>query len=425
LNDVQLRKKLIVTGLLVEYMDRRRFLKLLPVMGSVSLGSVSLLPFSGRASGLGLPTLRGFPGKALVIIALKGGNDGLNMVIPLEQYDVYRNLRPGIGLSDAGLTPVVRLDTTLPLSRQVALHPSMVGLKKMYERGWVSVLQGVGNGTGGPLTADLEGCMLFPGTAFRKDVVADAGQHPFCLQMGDPNTPLGQHGESAHISVLRGLGWNDAGIQGLLGGQMPICLPELAPVDQIEWISELDGQFPRYADKILTAYNRGTNAVRAQYPDTRLSGQLRAISRLIDGGCMTPIFVCQLGGFDTHVAQVEDGNPSEGIHSMLLKTLSEAVLAFMNDLQQLGLSDRVMVCTYSEFGRSYGENATLGTEHGALAPMMLFGSDVTPGIFGAHSDIANPHSPDPIASYRQIVDAVCVQWLGLETVAPVRTACQV
>ncbi len=391
-------------------------------MGSVSLGTVRLLPFSGRASGSGAPAYRSFPGKALVIIELKGGNDGLNTVMPLDQYDVYRSLRPGIGLSDTGLTPVVSLDSALPLSRQVALHPSLIGLKKMYERGWVSVLQGIGNGTGGPLNIDLDGVVSFPRTVIRKEVVADAGQHPFCLQIGDPNTPLGQHGESAHMSVLRGLGWNDIGVQGLLGGLMPVRLPEVAHVDQIEWISEMDGQFPRYADQILTAYNSGSNGIRTQYPDTRLSGQLKAIARLIDGGCLTPVFVCQLGGFDTHAAQVEDGNPSEGIHSALLKTLSEAVLAFMNDVQQLGLSDRVMVCTYSEFGRSYGENATTGTEHGALAPMMLFGSDVTPGVFGVHPDIANPNPPAPMASYKQVVDAVFIRWLGLETIEPVMTA---
>lgn len=416
---------MVAPGLCIESMDRRRFLKLLPAIGPISLGSVNLLPFLERNADPVEPLLRGYPGKAVVIIELKGGNDGLNTFIPINQYDAYRALRPSIGLSDKGLTPLIRLDDTLPGSRQLSLHPSLVGLKKMYDRGWMAVLQGVGNDISSQLNNKFDLGLTFTGTALQKAPVPGKIEYPFCLQIGDPNTPLGQHGESAHMHVLKSLGWNDQGIQGLLGGSIPIRLPDVAHLDQIEWISEMDRRFPTYADQIMKAYNVGSNAKGSEFPDTRLSGQLKAVSRLINGGCKTPIYMCQLGGFDTHLAQAEAGNPSEGIHSALLRTLSEAVLAFMDDLQKMQLADRVLLCTYSEFGRSYQENSVSGTEHGTLAPMMLFGTQVTPGVLGVHPDITNPGLSAYKATYRQVMDAVLAQWLGMESRELVLAAQQV
>ena len=106
------------------------------------------------------------------------------------------------------------------------------------------------------------------------------------------------------------------------------------------------------------------------------------MARLISGGLGTKVYVVQLGGFDTHDSQVIEGENADGQHAELLKELSDAVVAFQDDLDLLGISDRVIGMTYSEFGRRIRSNAALGTDHGNAAPMFVFGNCVNNQILG-------------------------------------------
>jgi hypothetical protein len=95
-----------------------------------------------------------------------------------------------------------------------------------------------------------------------------------------------------------------------------------------------------------------------------------------------------MGGFDTHAGQVNGGNTLTGNHAGLLKQVSEAITAFTKDLKFLGVSQRVLGMTFSEFGRRMQSNGSLGTDHGAAQPVFLFGDSVKQGILGK-----NPSMP--------------------------------
>lgn len=181
-------------------------------------------------------------------------------------------------------------------------------------------------------------------------------------------------------------------------------------------------QTNEYADVIKAAANNGTNK-SAKYPtgvrSNDLSEQLKIVARLIHGGLTTPVYMVSIGGFDTHSAQVDDTDTKEGSHANLLGQLSTAIEAFQDDLELLGISERVTGMTFSEFGRRVQSNASTGTDHGAAAPLMVFGDAVQPGIIGN-----NPNIPDATTvsdnvpmqfDFRQVYSTVLKDWFELSS----------
>ena len=127
---------------------------------------------------------------------------------------------------------------------------------------------------------------------------------------------------------------------------------------------------------------------QAAYPaNNSLADQLKIVARLVKGGLKTRIYMVGMGGFDTHSSQTETADTSIGNHAELLKELSDAVKAFVDDCQFLGVQDRVMGLTFSEFGRRIKSNSSMGTDHGAAAPMFIFGKQAVPGVTGNNPSI--------------------------------------
>jgi uncharacterized protein (DUF1501 family) len=140
-----------------------------------------------------------------------------------------------------------------------------------------------------------------------------------------------------------------------------------------------------YSDIIRAAYRRAANM--AAYPQNSLAQQLQIVARLIRGGLKTRIYTVSVGGFDTHKKQVNASDTSTGPHAKLMKDLSSSTRAFQQDLELMGTDERVLGMTFSEFGRRIKSNASLGTDHGAAAPLLLFGKHVKKGILGVSPDI--------------------------------------
>jgi uncharacterized protein (DUF1501 family) len=172
-----------------------------------------------------------------------------------------------------------------------------------------------------------------------------------------------------------------------------------------------------YTESIKKAAGKAKN-LSTKYPNNNyLADQLKVVSHLIAGGLKTKIFVVNLGGFDTHSDQTDKSDPTKGVHSQLLKMLSEAVDAFQDDLRLLGLENKILTMTYSEFGRRVASNDSYGTDHGAAAPLMLFGTTVNPIVLGK-----NPTIPDKVTvednvymqyDFRSVYATVLNQWLGV------------
>jgi len=119
---------------------------------------------------------------------------------------------------------------------------------------------------------------------------------------------------------------------------------------------------------------------KGDYPASQLGNSLKLVAKLIGGGLPTRIFYVSQGGYDTHTNQI-------GAHPRLLKDLGDAVKGFVDDMKAQGNMSRVLIMTFSEFGRRVAENASSGTDHGAAAPLLLIGDPVQGGLYGAEPSL--------------------------------------
>jgi len=146
------------------------------------------------------------------------------------------------------------------------------------------------------------------------------------------------------------------------------------------------------------------------FPKTAIGDKLRAVSRLILSGVKTRVYYVTLDGFDTHANQPD-------VHATLLRQWSEALSAFLSRLEQSGQQDRVLVMTFSEFGRRVSENASQGTDHGAAAPMFLAGPRLPKIIQGPNPDLSDLDDGDLKykIDFRSVYAAVLDSWLGTDS----------
>ena len=335
--------------------------------------------------------------RVLVIIQMNGGNDGLNMVLPLDQYSNLAAARSNILIPD---TSALVLG-----SSQTGLHPSMTGLKTLYDAQKLSVVQGVsyanpnfshfratdiwntGSDSTEVLTTGWLGRYLefaFPGfpDAYPSVTMPD----PLSIRIGSSNT-LGLQGYE--ISTGQTVPSNFTGSLTQLLSYQNTSLPTGNAGAELAFLREQQAFTNQYGSRIVNAWTAGTNL--ATYPTSptgqNLPTQLKIVARLIKGGLKTRIYWVSIGSFDLHATQVTAADHTIGTHANLLKELSDSIATFQADLGQMGLEDRVMGMTYSEFGRRIKSNASSGTDHGSAAPMFVFGKKVAGGIIGTNAVI--------------------------------------
>ncbi|MCB0836031.1 MAG: DUF1501 domain-containing protein [Bacteroidetes bacterium] len=388
--------------------------------------------------------------RILVMVQLHGGNDGLNTLVPVNQYGTYKTLRPLIGIEDTGPRKYINLDNTLPLQDQVGLHPDLVGIKNLYDQGMVNWVMDVSytNNNG----SHFKGTDIWL-TGKDGDTIPerpDSGWWGRYLDHRFPNYPdaypnpdmpdplgleFGSHiislGFHRQMGIPTGLTIsNDPdnlnALLATVGGAMPTTFPNSDYGNELKYLVEMEQSTNVFAQRLEDVYNAGANTPGVIYPehyhtwttyqyDNRLSPQLKTVARLLSGGCKTKIFLTRMGGFDTHEGQAIAGKPSYGSHGSLLYHLSSAIEAFMEDIKGLGLEDRVMLMTFSEFGRQVGENGTYGTDHGTSAPMLLVGKGIKPGITGTNPNLSVIQRNNFVGyqhDYRQVLATILQDWFG-------------
>jgi uncharacterized protein (DUF1501 family) len=383
-------------------MKRRKFIKLSATASVLSLNSIEI-----RAALNPLLSLAGCPdisNRKIVLINLAGGNDGLNTLIPINQYARYSVLRPTIKVPRAGSKAYINLDVSLPDNQQIGLNPSLTEFKALYDQGWLRILQSVGypsqnkshfKSTDLYLTGN-DGNSMQNGfdsgwigrfmELFYSNIIG--GTFPMAVEIGSNKTSLGFHGKNEHGLALNITGQDPAGFYSVLsglGGEAPAIIPDTDYGKELEFITNTDVLSNQYAQSISSSFNTGNNAV--SYPDSDISNQLKTVARLISGGLETKVYLVRISGFDTHNAQVQGNGDPLGRHYELLSELSQAIGAFFNDLKQQNLSEDVVGLTFSEFGRKAAENGNLGTDHGEIAPMFVFGEPVEGGVSGTNPDL--------------------------------------
>jgi uncharacterized protein (DUF1501 family) len=400
--------------------NRRDFLKSsLASAGVVSWG-LSVPAFLSRTAAAA--PAAGKPGAKdtiLVVLELSGGNDGLNTVVPFKDPE-YAKLRPTLRLPEAQLKKI---------NDEVALHPALTGLAELLQDQSLCVVQGVGYPNPSQShfrsmdiwqTANLaeDASEGWIGRALKGMPAAPA----FHLKGAGPRSPLALDGAPARVPSITTLeefqlrmaaasGADKKDQQAVIEGA---AQPGGSP--QGGGRAHEDGlvDFVRRTAVNTYATSRRLQEVgknyqpKAPYPNTPLAGRLKLAAQLIDAGLGARVFYASLGGFDTHSTQAP-------AHANLMAQLSGAMTAFYKDLAARGHRDRVLLLTFSEFGRRAKENGSRGTDHGAAAPMLLVGGKVKAGAVGKHPSLTDlefgnlKHHTD----FRQVYAAVLDHWLGV------------
>ena len=404
-------------------MKRRNFLKRTLTAGSVPLliGGIPVQVLSKTQRMHQLLRAGTVEDRVLVLIQLIGGNDGLNTLIPLDQYSNLSKARPELLIPEKDV---------LNLNDETGLHPLMTEIQALYKEEKVGLVQSVGypnpnfshfratdiwttaSEADEVLTTGWMGRYLedrFPGypDAYPSADFAD----PLAITIGAvPSTTCQGPIVNMGMAVTDPNAFNPLATEG--GGEVP-------PTNyghELNFIRQSMRQTNKYLTVVQEAAENGLN--KSEKYETaglnRLSAQLKIVAQLISGGLQTPIYVVSLGGFDTHANQVGGNDVLAGRHSVLLEDISKAVEAFQEDLELLGLADRVVGMTFSEFGRRIRSNDSLGTDHGAAAPLMVFGNQVNPVIHGVNPEIpAEVGLKDNVPmqyDFRSVYGSILMDW---------------
>ncbi|MCO5259407.1 MAG: DUF1501 domain-containing protein [Crocinitomicaceae bacterium] len=373
-------------------MKRRKFLK------NMALGSIGM-PFV--MNNIQLQTIqqklfnfaKSAEDRVLIIVRLNGGNDGLNTVIPLDQYDNLVIQRQNI---------LVPQSQALSLNQSnLALHPVMSGMQHIFQDGQLGIIQNVGYPD--------QNRSHFRSTDIWSTGSLDPYEHKGWLgrHFDDyyPNYPDDYPNATYPDPFAISMGYNvSETCQGLMANFSQaianpldsITLPNGTSVDDgtyygshMVYLTNLIDQTNAYGQRIYNATMAGNTLSQLYDPNNEVAKQLRFVARMISGGLQTKVYIINIDGFDTHSGQVDQTNILTGRHSTLLKTLSDALYAFQDDINLLGLNQRVAGFTFSEFGRQIASNASLGSDHGDAAPMFLFGECITSQVIGPNPVISN------------------------------------
>ena len=404
-------------------MKRRDFLRNTVPAGVILpslVGGFSFRAFSANSSimqSLLLPVTE--TDHVFVIIQLNGGNDGLNMVVPIENFSNYVNARPNIYIPE---------NKVLQLNGKAGLHPSMTGLHAMYTNGMLRVIQSVGYPQ--PSYSHFRATDIWM-SASDSNKVVNSGWAGRYLNYEYPNFPNGypnatmkdplaiQIGSATSLTVQgpavsMGMSISStSNFYNLINGiQDPA--PDTPAGKELTYIRTVAEQTQQYGTVIKAAAVQTVQQV--SYPtNNSLGDQLKIVARLIRGGLQTRIYMVNYGGFDTHSGQVNSTDTATGAHARLLQNVSDAIKAFQDDLKFLGVDDRVVGMTFSEFGRRIKSNGSVGTDHGAAAPLFVFGKNVMGGVLGDTPSIpANATVNDNLPfqyDFRSIYATILSNWL--------------
>ena len=359
-------------------------------------------------------------GKILVVIEMSGGNDGLNTVAPVAD-PLYAKLRPTIG---------VKADNAVKIDKGLALHPGMGALGKLYEKGQLAVVTGVGYPN--PNRSHFQSMDIWQSG----DPTLDARERSGWLAryfdedghfQGNPlagismggNLPLALWGKNSPASVVGDA--NNFGFEarGNARDQQLQTLKALYEQTGMEhgtvaagasdFIRNVGDGIYGSSDAIKVALKTYDDkaAKQANYPrDNGLANGLKTVAKLITGDLGTRVYYLSMGGFDTHANQ-------PGSHAYLLNQLAEAVAAFNNDLELQGRGNDVMVMTFSEFGRRAQENGSAGTDHGAASVMFATGASVKGGVYGDYPSLDDLDDGDlkHHTDFRSVYSTVLGNWL--------------
>ncbi|MGH7723712.1 MAG: DUF1501 domain-containing protein [Candidatus Dormibacteria bacterium] len=349
--------------------------------------------------------------RVLVVLQLAGGNDGLNTVVPYAD-PAYASARPTLG---------VRPENVLHIDSRVGLNPVLKGIKALYDGGQVAIVQGVGYDR--PTYSHFENLYVWeyadPKRAQTEGWLGrmlggqlDSPGHPLAAcALGEVSTPAELRAPDATVSVIQSIqGYT---VRGGAGHQA--TAPAL--------YRNTPGIYGALFDQALSTAESGMSTLAtaaaayrpaAQYaaPGSKsapggLGAALQLTAQMIVTEPSVKICHVVLGGFDTHQAESTR-------QTALLTEVDAAVSAFIQDLAAHGQADRVVLMTWSEFGRRIAENGSQGTDHGAAAPLFVVGRSVKGGLYGEQPSLTSTIDSGNLkhtVDFRSVYQTLIRDWL--------------
>lgn len=370
--------------------------------------------------------------RILVVVQLAGGNDGINTVIPLNGSlsATYRQRRPTLAVAPDQVLPV----GTDSAGNQLGFHPRLPKFKALMDQGHLGVIQAVGYPN--PNRSHFESMAIWhtanpvrpDGTGWLGDyldVAYPSNDNPLIGVYLGGTLPLGLKAREVIVPAISNFETyrfqTDSRFPQDAGNRINAFLAlnrEAAPEQTYrEIIRQVALDAYQSAEQLQTGIRRYTPDPAIQYPSTNpLARVMQMAAQIIAGGLGTKILYVTLGGFDTH--QTQNGPNGQGGQPLLLQYLDDAVDAFYRDMQRLGVDDKVLIMTWSEFGRKVGENGNRGTDHGASGPQFVIGTPVRGGLFGVYPSLTDLDRDDGTKfsiDFRSIYATILERWLGVSS----------
>ena len=372
-------------------MNRREFMQyasLTPLAGSIP----SVLA-NDKAHARQLSKSLQRPDRIVLMVELKGGNDGLNTLVPFED-PLYYDLRPKIAIRNA-----------IPLEGDLGLNPYLKPLWNLWKEGNMAWVQGVG----------------YPKASrshFYSADIWESGSLDGKGTEGWISKTLSRNKQGLNGIVL---GDNNLGPMSGEQGRSVAMLNSKEFLKQTKYLNKESFKTDNDAlSHMLNVQNqinlaaelledRMTNARPSpiQFPNTTFGRSLAQVDKMITNGIHLPVYKVTLDGFDTHARQ-------RNVHNNLMNHLSLGLSAFAKSMKHHKLWNNVLVVTYSEFGRRARENGSLGTDHGSGSVNMVLGGAIKGGLYGKNpslkeEDLVNgdlAHNVD----FREIYATIAQRW---------------
>ena len=339
--------------------------------------------------------------KILVLIELNGGNDGLNTVIPYSD-PVYYQKRPTLAVSR---------DKVIQLNEQLGLHPAMKALVPLWQKQQLAVISGLGYAS--PNRSHFHSIDIWETASDSHEYLEDGWYARAVKNRQDQNKWLAdgiilRRGEGPlRGNWMKNISIRDPHQPGRIKhnphyqNRHTMNNPALAHILETQKNVDVFSRAIKQQLKTLPAPS-------SNFPKTNIGQQLQVAANIIRSEIPVRVIKIAHGGFDTHASQ-------KSKHERLLLQFSEAIAHFSQVLDTTGYWNKIIMMTYSEFGRRVAENASRGTDHGTAAPHFVMGGNVRGGLYGRQPSLKHLDNGDLIYTmdYRQMYHSVLKDGLGL------------
>ncbi len=384
-------------------LNRRRLLS--AGLTGLGLGALGMIPTGfAQAAQQAAATARA-NGKILVILELSGGNDGLNTVVPYGDDAYYRN-RPNIGIAKSELRII---------DDHFGFNPGMAGFERLYKDGNMAIVHGCGY--------DNPSYSHFTSMAYWHTAAPNSGdEYGWVGKLADTMAPDAPANFLVNIAESQSLAVRSAKHVPVVFDAPERFMREafFEEKEALAQQAELTGTgnaSQSFLHGIARSASDASTLVREAWAnynspvDYGITGlDLPKVVSLLEAGMPTNLYYVSYrnNAFDTHVFQND-------LHQRLLTYTSDAVSAFMLDLERIGRADDVMLMIFSEFGRRVPENVSLGTDHGAANAMFVVGSQVKGGHYGELPSLTNLTEGENLqytTDFRRVYQTMMQGWLG-------------